>query len=236
MTSTRSALDADWLGVCRRAVAGLAEMLADAPEHRRAGGRDRHARQRRRPHARDRPQRRDDRARRARRALRAEGYRFIALSEERGEVDYGDACRQRDHRPDRRLAERQARDSAPRAVDRRRRRARRWPTSRSRSSTTSARARSGGRGAARARGSTATRSIPALGERRGRDGRLEVLGIESADPRWVAASIDVARWTAPTACGRSGRSPRRSARSPPPGSTGWCRCGARAASTPPPAS
>lgn len=28
-----------------------------------------------------------------------------------------------------------------------------------------------------------------LGERRGRDGRLEVLGIESADPRWVAAAI-----------------------------------------------
>jgi len=31
---------------------------------------------------------------------------------------------------------------------------------------------------------------PTLDERRGRDGRLEVLGIESADPRWVAASID----------------------------------------------
>lgn len=31
---------------------------------------------------------------------------------------------------------------------------------------------------------------PTLSERRGRDGRLEVLGIESADPRWVAASID----------------------------------------------
>jgi myo-inositol-1(or 4)-monophosphatase len=29
-----------------------------------------------------------------------------------------------------------------------------------------------------------------LPERRGHDGRLEVLGIESADPRWVAASID----------------------------------------------
>ncbi|MBV8944499.1 MAG: hypothetical protein JOZ95_03710, partial [Solirubrobacterales bacterium] len=31
---------------------------------------------------------------------------------------------------------------------------------------------------------------PSLPERRGRDGRLEVLGIESADPRWVQASID----------------------------------------------
>jgi myo-inositol-1(or 4)-monophosphatase len=31
---------------------------------------------------------------------------------------------------------------------------------------------------------------PELPERRGHDGRLEVLGIESADPRWVAASID----------------------------------------------
>ena len=31
---------------------------------------------------------------------------------------------------------------------------------------------------------------PELPERRGSDGRLEVLGIESADPRWVAASIE----------------------------------------------
>jgi myo-inositol-1(or 4)-monophosphatase len=31
---------------------------------------------------------------------------------------------------------------------------------------------------------------PSLGERRGHDGRLEVIGIESADPRWVAASVD----------------------------------------------
>ena len=31
---------------------------------------------------------------------------------------------------------------------------------------------------------------PSLSERRGQDGRLEVVGIESADPRWVAASID----------------------------------------------
>jgi myo-inositol-1(or 4)-monophosphatase len=31
---------------------------------------------------------------------------------------------------------------------------------------------------------------PSLPERRGRDGRLEVLGIESADPRWIKASIE----------------------------------------------
>lgn len=31
---------------------------------------------------------------------------------------------------------------------------------------------------------------PSLQERRGRDGRLEVLGIESADPRWIKASIE----------------------------------------------
>jgi myo-inositol-1(or 4)-monophosphatase len=31
---------------------------------------------------------------------------------------------------------------------------------------------------------------PSPTERRGRDGRLEVVGVESADPRWVAASID----------------------------------------------
>ena len=35
-----------------------------------------------------------------------------------------------------------------------------------------------------------TRLDPTLGERRGRDGRLEILGIESADPRWVRASIE----------------------------------------------
>jgi myo-inositol-1(or 4)-monophosphatase len=31
---------------------------------------------------------------------------------------------------------------------------------------------------------------PTLGEQRARDGRVEILGIESADPRWVAASVD----------------------------------------------
>ena len=55
------------------------------------------------------------------------------------------------------------------------------------------------------------------------DGRMEVLGIESADPRWVAASIEPLADTA-YRLRALGRSPRRSARSPPAGSTGWCRC------------
>ena len=37
---------------------------------------------------------------------------------------------------------------------------------------------------------------PAAPERRGPDGRLEVLGIESADPRWVAKSIEPLEETA----------------------------------------
>ena len=47
------------------------------------------------------------------------------------------------------------------------------------------------------------------GERRGRDGRLELLGIESADPRWVARRRRRAGGELPTGCARSGRWPRR---------------------------
>src|ERR1035437_10996006 len=54
MASTRSTLDADWLGACRRAVIGLDQVLGELE------------------------------------GLRAEGHRFVALSEERGEVDFGD--------------------------------------------------------------------------------------------------------------------------------------------------
>src|SRR5204863_277376 len=38
---------------------------------------------------------------------------------------------------------------------------------------------------------------PALGERRNRAGKLEVLGLESADPRWVA-EVPAARCTGPS--------------------------------------
>ncbi len=37
---------------------------------------------------------------------------------------------------------------------------------------------------------------PSLGERRSRDGKLEVLGVESADPRWVVQSADALDETA----------------------------------------
>src|SRR6478752_7117276 len=90
MTLAPTALDADWLGACRRAVAGLEQLLADAPTTaervretgtRGSGG--------------DRTLVLDSDAEAVMvaqlDALRAEGYRFQALSEERGEMDYGDS-------------------------------------------------------------------------------------------------------------------------------------------------
>ncbi len=60
----------------------------------------------------------------------------------------------------------------------------------SRSSTTSGRARSGGPGSGEGAWLNGERLDPELRERRDEEGRLEVLGIESADPRWIARSID----------------------------------------------
>src|ERR1700736_5980275 len=90
MTSTRSALDADWLGVCRRAVVGLVEVLAEAPSTKeravetgtRGSGGDRTLV--------------IDRGAEAvvlaeLDGLREQGYGFLAISEERGEIDYGDS-------------------------------------------------------------------------------------------------------------------------------------------------
>src|SRR5438552_3221034 len=89
MASVRSALEADWLGACRRAVTGVREMLADAPStaersvetgNRGSGG--------------DRTLVIDRTAERLvlleLEALCERGYQFVAISEERGEIDYGD--------------------------------------------------------------------------------------------------------------------------------------------------
>jgi len=188
MTSTRSALDADWLGVCRRSVTGLQRMLADVPTTkeraletgtRGSGG--------------DRTLEIDHDAEQLvldeLEALREEGYRFMVMSEERGEIDFGDdgvrvivdpidgslnakrgiseyalsiAVADGETMAD--VAFGFVHDFGP---------SEQWWAWR-------------GRGA----WLDGTPLDPTLGERRGRDGRLEVLGIESADPRWIQASIE----------------------------------------------
>jgi myo-inositol-1(or 4)-monophosphatase len=188
MTSTRSALDADWLGLCRRAVTNLADMFADAPSTaeravetgtRGSGGDrtlviDRGA---------------EDVVLTELDALGEQGYRFLAISEERGEIDYGDAeikviidpidgsLNAKRGIPHHALSIAVAAGSTMADVDfafvydfgtREE-----WWARRGQGARLNDRALD-----------------PDLTERRGYDGRLEVLGIESADPRWVAASID----------------------------------------------
>jgi myo-inositol-1(or 4)-monophosphatase len=188
MSSTRSALDADWLGVCRRAARGLGRILAEFPSteqravetgSRGSGG--------------DRTLVIDQSAETVvlaeLDALHTQGHRFVALSEERGEIDYGDpgvrviidpidgslnakrglphhaisiAVADGDTMAD--VAFGYVYDFGP---------SEEW-------------------WAQRGEGAWLNGELldPTLGERRGRDGKLEILGIESADPRWVAASID----------------------------------------------
>jgi myo-inositol-1(or 4)-monophosphatase len=188
MTSTRSALDADWLGACRRAVSGLEQLLAAAPSTveravetgtRGSGG--------------DRTLVIDRSAESVvlaeLDAIRAEGYGFVALSEERGAVDYGDP------------SVRVIIDPIDGSLNAKRRISHYALSVAVASGETMNDVVFGfvydfGPSeewwARRGEGAwlDGTRLDPSLGERRSRDGRLEVLGIESADPRWVAASID----------------------------------------------
>ncbi|MGA8333399.1 MAG: inositol monophosphatase family protein [Solirubrobacteraceae bacterium] len=188
MTSTRSALDADWLGVCRRAAGGLERMLADVPTTaeraletgtRGKGG--------------DRTLEIDHDAEQLvldeLDVLRDEGYQFVVCSEERGEIDYGDhdvrviidpidgslnakrgishyalSIAVADGQTMADVAFGFVHDFGP---------SEQWWAWR-------------GKGAYL----DGAQLDPSLPERRGRDGRLEVLGIESADPRWVARSIE----------------------------------------------
>ena len=188
MTSTRSALDADWLGACRRAVVGLTDILAQAPTTeeravetgtRGTGG--------------DRTLVIDRSAESAILAqldgLHEAGHRFTAISEERGQVDFGDP------------AVRVIIDPIDGSLNAKRRIPHHALSLAVASGPTMADVEFGfvydfgsseewwarrGEGSCR----NGEKLDPALPERRGRDGRLEVLGIESADPRWVAASID----------------------------------------------
>jgi myo-inositol-1(or 4)-monophosphatase len=188
MTASGSALDADWLGVCRRAVAALQQMLAAT-----SGPSARAAETGTRGSGGDRTLVIDDAAESLvfaeLDALSAAGYRFHVISEERGEVDYGDsrirviidpidgslnakrgiphhalsiAVADGDTMAD--VAFAFVYDFGP---------SEEWRAAR-------------GEGA----WCNDVQLDPAASERRMGDGRLEVLGIEAADPRWVALSID----------------------------------------------
>ncbi len=188
MSTTRSALDADWLGVCRRSVAGVGRLLAATPNTSEraietgslgSGGDrtlviDRSA---------------EELVLEQLSGLHADGYRFMAISEERGEVDFGDDSVRVIIDPiDGSL-------NAKRGIP---------------SHAVSVAVASGETMAdvefgfvhdfgpaeewwAR-RGDGAWRNDERLDseapERRSADGRIEVLGVEAADPRWVARSID----------------------------------------------
>jgi myo-inositol-1(or 4)-monophosphatase len=188
MTSTRSALQADWLGACRRAVSGLESMLAKSPSiterARETGSRGSGG---------DRTLVIDQSAEAVVLAeldgLRSEGYRFHAISEERGEVDYGDP------------SVRVIIDPIDGSLNAKRGLPHHAVSVAVADGATMADVAFGfvydfGPSeewwARRGEGAwlNGERLDPTLQERRGRDGRLEVLGIESADPRWVAASID----------------------------------------------
>jgi myo-inositol-1(or 4)-monophosphatase len=194
MSSTRSAIDADWLGVCRRAAAGMKQMLAQSPtisdRARETGTRGSGG---------DRTLVIDRSAEQVvlaeLDALSAEGHRFVALSEEQGEVDYGDpsvrviidpidgSLNAKRGLPHHALSVAVADGETMADV------AFAYVYDFGPSEEWWAR-----------RGDGAwlddQRLDPTLGERRGHDGRLEIRGIESADPRWVAASIDALRESA----------------------------------------
>ena len=188
MTSTRTALDADWLGACRRAVAGLERLLAETPDVE-----DRARETGTRGSGGDRTLVIDSAAEEIVFAeldrLSADGYRFCALSEERGVIDYGDP------------GVRVIIDPIDGSLNAKRGALHYAVSLAVADGETAADVVFGfvhdfGAGEQwwATRGAGAFRNgeqlDPSLTERRSRDGRLELLGIESSDPRWVAESID----------------------------------------------
>ena len=187
--SAADALTADWLGLCRRAAEALRDVLAEAPSTR-----ERAVETGERGEGGDRTLVIDSAAEDAVFALldelHAHGYRFRAVSEERGEVDYGDpgvlvvvdpidgslnAKRDLPHH-----AISIAVADGPTMAD-----------------VAFAYVYDYGPGeewvARRGEGARLDDEPldPGLGERRNRAGKLEVIGLESADPRWIAEVADL---------------------------------------------
>ena len=188
MTSTRAALDVDWLGLCRRAVAGLERLLAQVPSTEERA-RETGARGSGGDWTLEIDSSAEDVVLGELERLREEGYGFTAFSEERGAVDFGDesvrvivdpidgSLNAKRRIPHYALSIAVAHgetmadvefafvhDFGPGEEWWARRREGAWL---------------GG-----------ARLDPALPERRTKDGKLEVLGIESADPRWLLGPLD----------------------------------------------
>ena len=189
MVPPAAALTADWLGLCRRASAALRDILADAPTTR-----ERAEETGNRGEGGDRTlvidQAAEDAVFSLLDELHAAGHRFHAVSEERGEVDYGD--------PGVRVVvdpidgSLNAKRGLPHhsisiaVAD--------GPTMRDVGFAyvyDFGPGRNGRRGAARGRRSTGSRWTPRPGSGATVRGKLEVLGLESADPRWVAEVADL---------------------------------------------
>jgi myo-inositol-1(or 4)-monophosphatase len=188
MAPTGTALDADWLTACRHAVSGLQAVLAASPttaqRARETGTRGSGG---------DRTLEIDSFAESVvldqLEALRGEGHRFLALSEERGEVDFGgDEVRVIIDPIDGSLnAKRNACHYALSVA---------VADGDTMADVVFAFVHDFGAGeqwwARRGEGAWLNGEAldPTLPERRTGDGKLELLGIESSDPRWVQASIE----------------------------------------------
>lgn len=187
MHSSGTALDADWLGASRAAAAGLRAILRDAPATR-----ERAVETGERGEGGDRTlvidQAAEDAVFAQLDALHAAGHRFSAISEERGEVDYGDPGVRVVIDPiDGSLNAKRLLPSCALSIA-----VADGPTM---ADVAFAYVLDLGTGeewsATRGEGATLDGAPldPSLPERRGRSGRLEVLGIEQADPRWLVPVV-----------------------------------------------
>ncbi|WP_183339124.1 inositol monophosphatase family protein [Conexibacter arvalis] len=187
MHSSGTALDADWLGACRAAAGGLRTILREAPATReraietgeRGEGGDRTL-------VIDRAA--EDAVFAQLDALHAAGHRFTAISEERGEVDYGGGGVRVVIDPiDGSLNAKRLLPSCALSIA-----VADGPTMADVAFGYVLDLGTGEEWSARRGGGAwldGAALDPGLPERRGRSGRLEVLGIEQADPRWLAPLV-----------------------------------------------